>query len=388
LRQNQRDIPHLPSSAMAESLRLDAPGLQPGWILDLLSRNVEMVEIIPTPLPNDPQLAMLASGAGEFWTVPVATFKFVQLRLSSDGDPTCVPDRELHQQIRTRLRRQPFRPDTCLAMAFSSISEARFRIQYAAHPRGAPTGRWELFDSSRSVILGSLSTVDDPQKPARTSSFKGQANAPFATLAALVDNRDAPRRPPFRLYHARPVRATPPPVPPEWLPADTPAVTGTFHIRPYTEPETRALFRTDWAKAVEEADRTGWGHADSNALLDQRNGTLIHLTFEDGSASNAIVAADKGFYVTGPWRPDTPIWLSRYDAGGQLEWVVVVHVPDLPSKFGPCGQVVLEASSEHLTLARNCDFGGAQAKPRPMTYTVGRIDIDRKQLAEAVRMRP
>lgn len=387
--QSYLEMKDLPAKVPADSIRLDAAGLQADWLVELFRRNVGLIEIAPRPLPNDPQLSLVApaSYGVKAWTMPVAAFMFVQLRLSRDGDPSCVHQSDLHYDLQG-IRRMPFRPDTCLAVTISPKSQARFHLRHvAAHPWGPPFAKWELFDTKESVTLAALTTIDPADRPARTSAFNHRSgNAPYVNLAFLVDNSSGVATS-AQIYQRRSVAASsPPPLASPQLPPNIPLVTGAWRANIYQQADFRAVFNRSFESAVDEADRTGWGHS-REGLIDARQRALLQLEFPGERQGRRAFAADRGFYVMpAQWRRDHPIWLSRYSAAGQLQWTVGVSTPDMPADRPNCGDATVETDADSIVLVSPC-LADTRADTRYSPIPVRRIEISRRDIETAVSRR-
>ncbi|MFM9899456.1 MAG: hypothetical protein ACKVOT_00420 [Polaromonas sp.] len=357
----KKEMSLLPKKVAAETLRIDGAGLRAEWLLDLLSeRNVQMVEISPTPSRIDPQRTRLArTGRGQdagAWLYPVASYMFVQLRLSNDGDSTCVADKNLPSDMQGRIRRSPFLPNTCLSLTISPKSTARFHLRYNPnHELGAPFSKWELFDHLAGTLVGSLTTSDESDSPVISRDFRVEDNEPYVALAALVDNRDAPRLPPYKVYQNRNVRATQHPFGSD--PArKVPLVKSTARFVNYTNKEFQLVFGEQWERALDEARGSGWGNY-GQQLVDQQNGVVLRLLF----GQNIYVyerAADAGFYVfSGNWLYDQNNWLNRYDANGTLIWQITVTPPSASEADAVCSPIHVQAvrtTSDELILEERC----------------------------------
>ena len=373
----QKEMPFLPKKIAAETLRIDGAGLQAAWLLDLLGeRNAQMVEISPKPSIVDPQRSFLAPNAervGE-WLYPVAPYMFVQLRLSHDGDSTCVADNELPYDMRGRIRRAPFLPNTCLSLKISSKSTARFHLRYNPnHEQGAPFAKWEIFDHLAGTVVGSLTTADEPNMPTRTSIFSATQYS-YVALAALVDNRDAARSPPYQVYQYRNVRV--PQHPFESAPArKVPIVKSTSRIVNYANKEFSLLFGEHWERALNEAKLSGWGNY-GQQLVDQDRGAVLRLLFEQ-NIYVGVRAADAGFYVfPASWQHDKNNWLTRYDAKGTLIWRITVAPSSDSEADAGCKSIsvqALRATSDELILEDRCK------------NTAENIDSYKAELYEIVR---
>jgi hypothetical protein len=357
-----KEMPLLPKKIAAETLRIDGSGLQAAWVLDLLSeRNVQMVEISPTPSRVDPQRTVLAPNAEHagVWLYPVAPYMFVQLRLSHDGDSTCVADKDLPYDMQGQIRRAPFLPNTCLSLTISPKSTARFHLRYNPnHERGAPFAKWEIFDHLAGTVVGSLTTADEPNMPTRTSQFSVTQYS-YVALAALVDNRDAPRSPPYQIYQYRDVRPMQYPRDPDSAQTKS-NVSSTSQIVEYTDEESKSVFGWNWERALDEAKLSGWGIYDRQ-LVDQQNGAILRLRFEEKFRYEAY-AADAGFYVlSSHWKVGRDNWLSRYDPQGKLIWEITIAPPNNFDTDADCGFVgvrTVHATSDELILEGSCSVAG------------------------------
>lgn len=360
----EKEMPLLPKKIAAETLRINGAGLKAAWLLDLLSeRNVQMVEISPTPSIIDPQRTRLAwTGSGQdagAWLYPVAPYMFVQLRLSHDGDVTCVADKELPSDMRGRIRRSPFLPNTCLSITISPKSTARFHLRYNPnHEQGTPFAKWELFDHLAGTVVASLTTADEPNMPTHTSEFSVTQYS-YVALAALVDNRDAPRSPPYQVYQNRNVRATQHPFGSDRA-RKVPLVRSTSQVVEYTKKDARLAFESNWEHALDEAKLSGWGNY-FNQLVDQQNGLVLRLLF----GQDIYVyerAGDAGFYVFSPnWNDDQNNWLTRYDAQGNFIWEITVTPPvhsEAEDDCGPSFVRALHTTSDELILEGRCKGRG------------------------------
>lgn len=368
--QQEKEKPLLPRFIPAETLKIDGSGLRAAWLLDLLSeRNVQMVEISPTPSLIDPQRSRLAfNGSGQDageWLYSVASYMFVQLRLSRDGDGTCIADKDLPSDMQYRIRRSPFLPNTCLSLTISPKSAARFHLRYNSnHELGAPFAKWEIFDHGSGQLVAALTTADQPNLPSRSSSFSLETSPPYVGLATLIDNRDAPRSPPYQVYQNRNVRATQHPFGSD--PArKVPHVKSTSRIVEYTEKEANLVFGWQWERALDEAKLSKWGNY-FQQLVDQQSGAVLRLLF-DQNYSYEVRAADAGFYVfSSNWEHDHNNWLTRYDAQGRLIWEMTIKPPadsEADVGCGPSNVYSMHTTSDELILEGRCKYAAKGRGP-------------------------
>lgn len=200
-----KEQPLLPEKVTTPSLRIDGGGLNEQWIIDLLrDRHLDMIEFSPVPSKQNPGSTRLAyqsyeQGTPGEWHYPIPPGHVAQLRWSHDGDPHCLTDEQLPLRIRHLIRSEPALPDSCLSIQISPTSSARIHLRHDPHsPLGAPFARWVLFDTISQTVIAALTTLDEANSPRRSVHFQGQRDTPYVALAALIDNRDAPRSPPHQ----------------------------------------------------------------------------------------------------------------------------------------------------------------------------------------------
>ncbi|NHZ96546.1 hypothetical protein [Massilia sp. CCM 8734] len=395
--QIEKEKTTLPDGIAVESLSVSGDFLRAPWIIELLSdRNLKMLEIQPARSGYDPQLAALTYGEST-WHMPVALFKFVQLRLAPKGDPSCLDDAKLPSELSRAIERPPVVADTCLAMMISPVSTATHSIRLRERDGDMRFNRWELVEAAGNKVLASLSTDN-------TSVTRGpgtelrlfDSRAPHTALLALANRSDASGPPSDRFYMKRIVVASAHPDPQlsGKSGADVPVSTRRLF---YTKPKTGFLSSEDWPKAVTEARTTGWGdhHGD---LLEQASGVRWNLDLSiapevPGSHIERpqfhVEAGDRGFYV----RPDIfdPAkrhWLSRYDAQGKLLWQVFVVRTGYRAEDNDCsGKFELaRATPQEIVFQRNCygagDVAGLQRveelfiKKRDIAVQLGRTKLN------------
>jgi hypothetical protein len=382
-RQNELEAPNLVKKIPAETFRLDLAVLNLSWLIEMLSqRNVQMIEIVPGPVYGDPQLSFIASTDDwppVGWRIPVARYMFVQLRLSSRGDPSCVQEGSVPGMMPYH---EPLHPQTCLSMKISPTSVAQFRIRYlTAQEAGGPYARWAMVDSQTGATVASLPTVDSPSRGTGLSrSFVADSRMPYVTLLRLIDNRDAPRAAPYRSYFDLSVQAEPSPARLGEL-DPSPEVDSTYQLVKDTEvagPAGYGAFDEKWRKAVADAEQTGWGYEDG-FVVDQRLGVRHRLTFANESVYK-ILAADRGFYVfPWDWSDAGTHRLARYDLSGRLEWKVGVRSPAQADGSTKCsiGPFAIRSEPDALVLEEErCD------------HQVRRIVIDKRELARTLQKAP
>ncbi len=391
-RQNELDMRGLPINIQADTLRLDSTALEINWLLEMLSRkNVQMIELVPRASATDPHRSYLASCGWMCpgWSMPVASYMFVQLRLSNHGDESCLPDSDLGY-IAERLRNAPFHPGTCLSMKTSLKSEARYRLRYVPKNESRTRfARWEMLDTQSGMVLASLSTADEPGQAAITSQFQAQSNTPFVTLALLVDNRSAPRSQPYQIYLEQFVPAKPQPFG-SGAPEPVGQVASRYQFAELTHEEARAAYSAwseKWARAIQEAERTGWGYDDAT-LVDQSRGVRLRLHTDSGPR---ILAGDAGFYVLPPWWADQDRnWVAYYDAQGRMAWKVWVMRPVGADDSTTCrvGPSHVKTNDDEIILEGYCDPEPVDPNRRRATLRVRRIVISKSELARATKRVP
>ncbi|MDM5180117.1 hypothetical protein PO883_23310 [Massilia sp. DJPM01] len=249
----------LPANVSTESLSLSGGFLRAPWIVELLSdRNLKMLEVTPVRSTYDPQLAALAWDEHE-WTMPVALFKFVQFRLSVNGNVTCIPDEKLPSGLRRAIERPPIAPGTCLSMVISPVSTARHAIRLRKREGDMAYDRWELVDTANNRTEAFMSTSEPPlqQRPGR-DLWQFDNRMPHTNLLGLVDRSDATQAPSERFYMKRVVAASAHPDP-QISGKTGPEVPVLMRRVLYPKPKTGFFDSKDWPKAVTEARTTGVG---------------------------------------------------------------------------------------------------------------------------------
>lgn len=387
--QNASESAGLPKVIPADTLRLDSPTLEVPWLLELLSqRNVQMIEVAPQPLPNDPQLSRIAPGpwGGTPWDMAIAPYMFVQLRLSKYGDESCSTENVPNQNAFLRLH-----PETCLSVKTSLKSIARYRLRYVDKKEsGGPYARWAMIDTKTDSTLASLPTVDKPGWASRTSRFQSGSNVPFITLVRLVDNSASPRSAPYLAYLQKSVTAN---IRPSevYFPEPNAQVRSSYQFVDYSQNQFRSMrqeWQVEWKQAVGEAERTSWGHYYGSELIDQSLGTVI--SFRTGSdLASTVRVADHGFYVFPyNWKETDRNWLARYDSRGQFEWMTWILPPEKIDDGMKCKMTphYLVSNANELTFVGLCDPVPSDDRAQSRAnHRVRQIAINKLELIRALR---
>ncbi|MFB9244384.1 hypothetical protein IV454_02565 [Massilia antarctica] len=354
----------LPDKVSAESLSLSGGFLRTEMIVELLSdRNLTMLEVTPVRSASDPQLARLAWDERE-WSMPVALFKFVQLRLAAKGDATCIPDEKLPPRLRAVLVHPPIVAGTCLSMSISPVSSARHAIRLRKREGEMAYDRWELVDTASNRVEAFMSTSapelrDGPNR----DLWQFDNRYPHTNLLRLVDRSDAAQAPLGRFYMKRVVTASADPDP-QLSGKSGPDMPVSTRWVAYPKPKSGFLDSEDWPKAVAEARTTGWGYYQRD-LLERASGVRWNLNLAQVKMVNTgfdrlsykVEAGDRGFYVSpASFDPEKRYWLSHYDAKGQLLWQVFVPRVTYQSGRRSCsGDFTLaRATPEEIVFQRNC----------------------------------